>query len=57
MIELTFLKVSKRKSYGVEAIDFHDKEMPKVGSDYTCLAVILMILLLKNMETIIHRCF
>ena len=31
---------TKIKSYGDEATGFHDKEMPKVGSDYTCLAVI-----------------
>ena len=30
-----FLK-TKVKSYGDEAIDFHDKEMHKVGSNYTC---------------------
>ena len=30
-----FLKI-KLKSYGVEATDFHDKEMSKVGSNYTC---------------------
>ena len=31
---------SKIKSYGDEATDFHDKELPKVGSNYTSLAVI-----------------
>ena len=30
---------TKTKSYGDEALDFHDKEVPKVGSSYTCLAV------------------
>ena len=34
-----FLK-TKIKSYGDEATDFHDKEIPKVAPDYTCLAVI-----------------
>ena len=34
-----FLK-TKTKSYGDEDIDFHDKEIPKVDSNYTCLAVI-----------------
>ena len=34
-----FLK-SKIKSYDDEAADFHDEEIPKVGSGYTCLAVI-----------------
>ena len=30
------------KSYGDEAADFHDKEIPKLGFNYTCLAVILI---------------
>ena len=30
----------KIKSFGDEAADLHDKEVPKAGSDYTCLAVI-----------------
>ena len=34
-----FLK-TKIKSYGDEATDFYDNEIPKVGSNYTCLAVI-----------------
>ena len=34
-----FLKM-KIKSYSDEATDFHDKEIPKVGSDYACLSVI-----------------
>ena len=34
-----FLK-TKTKSYGDEATDFHDKEVPKVNSIYTYLAVI-----------------
>ena len=25
-----------------ESTDFHNKEIPKVGSNYTCLALILM---------------
>ena len=36
-----FLK-TKTKSYGDEATDFHDKEVPKVNSIYTYLAVILL---------------
>ena len=36
-----FLK-TKIKYYGDEATDFHDKEIPKVGCNYTCLAVILI---------------
>ena len=31
---------TKIKSYGDEAIGFRDKEIPKVGSNHTCLAVI-----------------
>ena len=31
----------KPRFYGDEAIDFHDKEMPKAGSSYICLAVVL----------------
>ena len=34
-----FLK-TKVKSYGDEATNFYDKKIPKVGSDYTCLAVV-----------------
>ena len=33
-----FLK-DKRKSYDDEATVFHDKEIPKVGSNHACLAV------------------
>ena len=29
------------KSYDDEATDFPDKEMPKVDSNYTCLAVVV----------------
>ena len=31
---------AKIKSYGDEVTDFHDKEIPKVDSNHTCLAVI-----------------
>ena len=30
---------TKIKSYSEEVTDFHGKEMPKAGSNYTCLAV------------------
>ena len=33
---------TKIKSYGDEAVDFSDKKMLKVGSNYICLAVILI---------------
>ena len=45
---------NKIKSYGDEATDFHDKEMPRAGSTYTCLAAIL-ILFLKNKKTVISE--
>ena len=31
---------TKMKSIGDEVTDFYDKEIPKVGSNHTCLAVI-----------------
>ena len=36
-----FIK-TKIKSYNDEATDFYDKEILKVGSNYTCLAVVLI---------------
>ena len=36
-----FLK-TKMKFYGDETTDFHDKKIPKVESDLTCLAVIIL---------------
>ena len=33
---------TKTKFYGDEATDFHDKEVPKVDSTYTCLAVLAL---------------
>ena len=41
---------TKIKPYHDEAADFHNWEMPKVGSDYVCLAVILYDFVLKNNE-------
>ena len=41
-----FLK-TKSKSYGDDA-DFHDKKTPKVESNYTSLAVILIDFVFKN---------
>ena len=51
-----FLK-TKFKSYGDEARNFHYKEMPKVGSNYICLAVTLIDFILKKMKIIILKCF
>ena len=45
----------KKESYGDVATDFHDKEIPKVGSNYTGLAVILIDFVLKKMITIICK--
>ena len=39
-----------KKSYGDEATDFHKKEMQKIGSYDTCLAVTLIDFVLKNDE-------
>ena len=44
-----FLK-SKIKSYGDEVTDFYDKEIPKMNSNYTCLAVISLDSALKKDE-------
>ena len=33
---------TKIKCYHDKSTDSHDKKMPKVGSNYTCLAVILI---------------
>ena len=40
----TIKKLLKTKitSYDDEATDFHHKEIPKGGSNYTCLAVMLI---------------
>ena len=45
----TFLK-TKIKSYGDEATDFLDKEISKVGSNYSCLAAILINFILRKEE-------
>ena len=39
---------AKIRSFGNEATDFHDKEMAKVGSNYTCLALILIDFVFKK---------
>ena len=40
----------KTKSYGDEATDFHDKEIPEVGSNDTNLTVIFIYFVLKKDE-------
>ena len=44
-----FLK-TKISCYGDEATDFQDKEVPKVDSNYTCLALILLDSIFKKHE-------
>ena len=41
---------TKTKSYDDEVTDFYDKEIPKVDSNYTCLAVISLDSTLKEDE-------
>ena len=48
---------TKIKSYGDEATGFHDKEVPKVGSNHTCLAIISLDSAFKKMKTIVCKCF
>ena len=48
---------TKILSYGNEATDFCDKEIPKPGSDYTCLEVVTIDSALKKIKTIMHKCF
>ena len=36
------------KPFAIEDEDFHDKKVPKVGSNYTCLVVILFDSALKK---------
>ena len=40
--------IFKIKSYNDEVTDFYDKEIPKVSSDHTCLAVISLDSALKK---------
>ena len=48
---------TKIKSYSNEATDFDDKEAANVGSNYTHLAVILLILLDTVLKPVIRKCF
>ena len=48
---------TKIKSYSGRAIDFDDKEMPKVGSNYICLVVILTDFILKKDENYYPQVF
>ena len=39
------------KSYSDESTDFLDKAIPKIGSQYICLAVILIDFVLEKVES------
>ena len=45
------------RSYGHEATNFHDNEIPKVDSNYTCSAVILIDFILKKDENYYPQVF
>ena len=47
----------KKKSYDDQAIDFHYKEIPKVGPNYSCLAVILIDFVLEKDENYYPQIF
>ena len=51
-----FLK-TKIKSYGDEVTDFYNKEIPKVVSNHTCLAVISLHSALKKGENYYPQVF
>ena len=42
---------TKIKSHGDEVTDFYNKEIPKMDSNYTCLAAISLDSALKNQES------
>ena len=48
---------SKIKSHGDEVTDFYDKKIPKVDSNYTCLAVIGLDSFLKKDENYYSQVF
>ena len=52
-----FISKTKIKSYSDEAINFHNKEIPKVGSNYICLAVILIEFFLQKDENCYPQVF
>ena len=47
-IKKEFYLITKIKSYGDEVTDFYDKEIPRVDSNYACLAVISLDSALKK---------
>ena len=48
---------TKGKSYGDEGTDFYDKEIPKIDSNHTCLAVISLDSDLKKNENYYPQLF
>ena len=48
---------TKIKSYGDESTDFSDKEIPKIGSNYNCLKVIVIDFVLKKDESYYPKVF
>ena len=48
---------TKIKSHGDELKDFYDKEIPKVDSNHTCLAVISLDFVLKKDESYYPKVF
>ena len=48
---------TKTKSHSNEVTDFYDKEIPKVDSNHTCLAVISLDSALKKDETYYPQVF
>ena len=54
--DLSIIK-TKIKSYGDDVIDFYDKEIPKMDSNHTCLAVIILDCALKKDENYYPQVF
>ena len=52
-----FFFLKTKRSYNDKATDFHIRKIPKAGSNYLCLSVMLTDCILKKMETIICECF
>ena len=45
-----YFQNTKAKSHGKEVTDFYDKQVPKVDSNHTCLAVMSLEFVLKKDE-------
>ena len=48
---------TRNKVLRCEATDFHDKEIPKAGSDYTCLPVTIVNYFFEKDESYYPRAF